>query len=186
MAPKVPTRDGEVNVYNLRESTVTSPRVYFVNGIRVTGLEHARTAAYLSVLIERPVWGVYNKTAGTGYVGSLIDLGQSVLDYLHILMGRVFEPPNDLEQDVLDDLLTAMVGRRLAQKLRRPSTVPDDKIPQLLRWLDKFSFVHWNKATIKLFKELASNKATQQRIIAHSQGNLITSDALFMMEYAFG
>jgi hypothetical protein len=47
-------------------------------------------------------------------------------------------------------------------------------------------FIVWNRATLTLFKELARHKSQRQLIIAHSQGNLITSNALFVLEDIFG
>ncbi len=162
MKVKIPSAGGEVNVYNLTGSTVTTPRVYFVNGIQVVGREHARTAAYLSVLIERPVWGVFNKTAGKGY-GLPIDLGQCVLDYAENAAARLGSRAN----------------------LRKPARIPDHKIPEFLSRVDR-QYTVWNNATLALFKELARNKSQRQLIIAHSQGNLITSNAVFVMEDVFG
>jgi hypothetical protein len=44
----------------------------------------------------------------------------------------------------------------------------------------------YNKATASLFRELRSNVTHKQVIIAHSQGNLITADALWSMVLAYG
>ena len=94
MSVTTPARDGEVNEYNPARSTVTAPRVHFVNGTQTTGRDHARTAAYLSLLIERPVWGVYNRTAGVNAFGFLRDFGQCVLDFLQNATARVGSPAN--------------------------------------------------------------------------------------------
>jgi hypothetical protein len=162
MAAPIPTADGEVNVYNLAGSPATAPRIYFVNGIRVLGRDHAVTAAYLSALIEHPVRGVYNKTAGVK-LGSVADIAQCLLDYTQNAVARL--------------------GSKGDQN--KPAKVPDAKIPEFLGRLEK-EYVVWNKATVELFKELARNKGQRQLIIAHSQGNLITSNALFVMEDVFG
>lgn len=162
MTPPIPTRDGEVNEYNLTNSTVTNPRVHFVNGIRVVGREHAVTAAYLSLLIERPVWGVYNKTAGV-LVGSLVDLGQCLLDYAQNAAARLGSRGN---RD-------------------KPPRVPDHEIPAFLSRLNR-DYVVWNQATRELFRQLVLHKGQRQLIVAHSQGNLITSNALFVLEDVFG
>jgi hypothetical protein len=162
MPPTIPASDGEVNVYNLTGSSVTTPRIYFVNGIRVVGREHALTAAYLSVLIERPVWGIYNKTAGVR-LGSVVDIAQCLLDYTQNATARLGSWGD----------------------LNKPAKVPDHKIPEFLSRLDN-QYVVWNKATMALFKELVRNKGQRQLIVAHSQGNLITSNALFVMEDVFG
>ncbi len=46
--------------------------------------------------------------------------------------------------------------------------------------------VVWNQATAALFKSLVLNRSKMQMIVAHSQGNLITSNALFAMEKFLG
>jgi hypothetical protein len=158
----IPCRDGEVNAYNLTRASNEVPRIYFVNGIRVTGRDHAQAAAYLSALIERPVWGIHNMTAGVR-LGSVVDIAQCLLDYTQNAVGRVGSTWNQ----------------------NKPAKVSDDKIPEFLRRIDQ-QFVVWNQATMALFKELARNKGRRQMIVAHSQGNLITSNALFIFEDVFG
>ena len=162
MAPPIPLSDGQVNLYNLSDSGASTPRIYFVNGIRVMPQDHAITAAYLSLLIERPVRGVYNATAGQG-LGSLGDLLQCVLDFSQNAFARPSSPSN----------------------LNKPPKIPEDKINDFLANVEK-KYLVWNKATLSLFKELVRNRHQQQIIIAHSQGNLITSNALFVMEDVLG
>lgn len=162
MAQPIPKGDGDVNLYNMGCSTVFTPRIYFVNGIRVLAGSHAQTAGYLSMLIERPVWGVYNATAGLR-IGSLVDFWQCLRDW------------------------TQNAGARLSSRsnLNKPPKVPDDKIPAFLADIEK-TYTVWNKATLSLFKQLIENRREPQMIIAHSQGNLITSNALFVMEDVLG
>jgi len=162
MTPQEPTADGQVNLYNLSDSSVSTPRIYFVNGIRVLPPVHARTAAYLSLLIERPVWGVYNATAGVR-LGSIIDVLQCALDYTENATARLTSSSN----------------------LNKPAKVPEDKIPDFLNKVEQ-QYIVWNKATVELFKELIKHRHQQQMIIAHSQGNLITSNALFVLEDVLG
>ena len=162
MTPIAPTKDGDLNQYNLGGSSVHTPRIYFVNGIRVLPREHAITASFLSLLIERPVWGVYNKTAGQA-IGSLVDVGQCLLDYFQNSTARL---SSFLNKD---------------KKL----TIPDAEIPALLDKVMRNSIV-WNKATAELFRQLVLHRNTPQMIIAHSQGNLITSNALFVVEDVLG
>lgn len=162
MTPITPTRDGEVNAYNLTGAAAGTPRIYFVNGIRVTGRDHAQTASYLSALIERPVWGIYNMTAGVR-LGSVVDIAQCMLDYTQNAVARLGS----------------------SQNMNKPALVPDHKIPDFLSRLEQ-QYVVWNKATLSLFKELARHKGQRQMIVAHSQGNLITSNALFVLEDVFG
>jgi hypothetical protein len=162
MAPPIPAGDGKVNTYNLSNSSVVAPRVYFVNGIQVLPRNHAVAASYLSLLIERPVCGIYNATVGVG-LGIVGDLLQCVLDY------------------------TQNAGARLGSRsnLGKSPKVSDAEIPEFLNHLEK-KYVVWNKATLALFRELMQNRHQQQLIVAHSQGNLITSNALFVMEDVLG
>lgn len=157
MKISIPAADGEINEYNLSRSGYYDSRIYFINGIRVSGQDHAITASLLSLLIERPIFGVYNKSAGTKR-----DLGQSALDYLQNVFARF----------------------RSRRNLNR-AAIPDHEVKKLLE--RKLKRVHvWNQATLKLFKSLVEHRHRCQRIIAHSQGNLITSNALFVLENMLG
>ena len=162
MAPTIPSGDGDVNLYNLTNSPELSARIYYVNGIQTLPRTHAVTASYLSLLIERPVWGIYNATAGMR-VGVVGDLLQCLLDY------------------------TQNAGARMSSRshFNKPSKVAEDKVPEFLDGLKK-KYIVWNKATLSLFKELVKNRHLRLMIIAHSQGNLITSNALFILEDVFG
>lgn len=158
MRPPIPRKDGEINVFNLRESSSNTPRIYYVNGIRVPPRNHTVTASLLSVLTERPVNGVYNKTSG-----ALLDLAQCGLDYLQNATARTSS----------------------SQNLNRPPVVSDDEVNAALRRMVSNSIV-WNNATFQLFRSLVEHRRTNQMIIAHSQGNLITSNALFVLEDLLG
>ncbi|MEO1497797.1 MAG: hypothetical protein AAFV43_11665 [Planctomycetota bacterium] len=157
-----PSGDGDVLCYNLSGSGAHTPRLYFVNGIRVLPNEHAVTAAYLSLLLERPIWGVYNKTAGQR-LGSLVDFGQCLLDYAQNASAR-------------------MSSHKYADAGQK---IPDSELPAFLDALEKH-YVVWNDATAALFRQLVTNRRKRQLIVAHSQGNLITSNALFAMEKLLG
>lgn len=162
MTPPIPSDDGQVNHYDLSGSGVVSPRIYFVNGIRVLPRDHAVTASYLSLLLERPVWGVYNKTAGVR-LGSIADLVQCVFDYAQNIKGRLGSHKN----------------------IGKAPTITEAEIPQFLANLKK-KYVVWNQATLELFRELVTHRHEMKYIVAHSQGNLITSNALFVLEDVLG
>ena len=162
MALAVPTRDGELNYYDLSASRAESPKIYFVNGIRVLGRDHALTASLISLLAEHPVQGIYNRTAGS-VSGLVFDVAQCALDYMEIVRARVSK------------------GRALTPDRK----IPDSELPKLVDEVLKKSAV-WNQATARLFKELILNRNTMKYIVAHSQGNLITSNALFAMEHVLG
>lgn len=83
MRPAIPSKDGEINRFNLTVSASATPRIYYVNGIRVPPRNHTVTASLLSLLTERPIHGVYNKTSG-----AILDLAQCGLDYLQNATAR--------------------------------------------------------------------------------------------------
>ncbi len=161
MAVRIPQSDGEVNCYDLKRSSRSLPRIYFVNGIRVSGRDHAVTAGLLSMLTEHTVCGVYNRSAGA-ISGLVFDIAQCALDYTQNAVARLTSGRN----------------------LNRPP-VPDSEVPALLEKVKRNSVV-WNSATLSLFEQLVLNRHSVQMIIAHSQGNLITSNALFVLEDMLG
>lgn len=158
MVPTIPVKDGDVTKYNLTDSPRSSPKLYYVNGMLTSGRDHAITASLLSILCEWPVWGVYNSSGGF-----LRDFGQSLRDYKQNATARVF-------------------GNR---KLIPCKKIQDHEIKELVDETIRRSVV-WNQATASLFKEVASNFGQKTRIVAHSQGNLITSNALLIVERVFG
>jgi hypothetical protein len=162
MAIPIPSLDGEISLFNLSNSTVCTPKIYFVNGVRVIPREHSVTASCLSLLVERPIWGVYNSTGGVR-LGSIVDFLECLQDYSGNVAGRLSWPSNRL----------------------KPRLVPEHKIGLFLSVFDLIPIVS-NKATKKLFISLVENRHSRQMIIAHSQGNLITSNALFLMEAVLG
>lgn len=164
MASAIPSADGELNVYNLSGSSADAPRVYFVNGVRVMPRDHAITASYLSLLIERPVWGLYNKT-GIVKLGSILGSG---LDFLQCLPDY-----------------TQNAGARLFSSVNKQPRIQEHQVTSFLNDVEK-NFTIWNKATAALFKDLVLHRHQMKYIIAHSQGNLITSNALFVMEDVLG
>ncbi|WDI45126.1 hypothetical protein [Bremerella sp. P1] len=156
--PTVPNKDGEVNKYNLLNIPVNTPRLYYVNGIRNSAKDHALTASLLSIVCEHPVYGVYNLSNG-----AILDMGQCVLDYTQNATARMF-------------------GNR---KLVPGKTLRNDEVQKIVEETIKGAFV-WNQATVTLFREVANNYGRNTLIVAHSQGNLITSNALFFIERVFG
>ncbi len=156
--PTVPSKDGEINKYNLLAIPAVSPRLLYVNGIRNSAKDHALTSSLLSIVCEHPVHGVYNLSNG-----ALLDLGQCLLDYTQNASARV-------------------LGNR---KLVPGKTIQVDEVKKIVNDTVKGSFV-WNQATVTLFREVANNYGRNTLIVAHSQGNLITSNALFIIERVFG
>jgi hypothetical protein len=153
----IPLNDGEISHYNLSNSAAYLPIIYYVNGIRVAGVDHAKIASLLSLLTEFPIRGVYNKTSG-----AIADFGQCLLDYSQNAGARLF-----------------------SSGLTPAKNISDRDLPAEINKLINGAIV-WNKATASLFEQLALNRSKRQMIIAHSQGNLITSNALFVLESFLG
>ena len=154
---KIPSADGETNLYDITSSNVAVPRVIYVNGMQTDGRTHAKTAALLSLVTERSVFGIYNRTQGF-----VVDGLQSGLDYIQNAVGR---------------------GSR--NSLTPDRKVPAHEVPKLAEEIIAKSTV-WNKATPALLRTLMRNIKSRQLIVAHSQGNLITSNALFVLQNALG
>ena len=112
--------------------------------------------------VEHPIWGVYNQTAGQK-LGSVVDVLQCVLDFAQNSLARTTSSGNQ--------------GKN--------PKIPENKMDEFLRDLEK-KYVVWNRATLQLFRQLAIHRNKRQFIVAHSQGNLITSNALFVLEDVLG
>lgn len=163
MLVPIPANDGAVNQYNLGQSCSATPRIYYVNGVRTVPREHAATAALMSLLVEHPVWGVYNATSGVEWYKAGHDFMQCILEVIQNATARPFSPG----------------------KQGKPGKISEAEIPAFLNDLEK-KYIIWNQATASLFRELVKNRHEEQKIIAHSQGNLITSNALFIVEDVLG
>jgi hypothetical protein len=184
----IPETNGQVTEYAAVLPPNSVPRNYYVNGIQTDGETHAKTTFALSLLTEHVVNGVYNATAGKG-AGIVLDLLQCGADWTDIFLSKIAEIGNLGVSGAVDSVINYVRGRRgLAPK--DPGSVADairQRIPQDKR----IAFIErclamYNKATASLFRQLHANLDQQQMIIAHSQGNLITADALWSMVMAFG
>jgi LysM repeat protein len=184
----IPTNDGQVIEYTAVLPPNSVPRIYYVNGIQTDGEGHAKTAYALSVLTEHVVEGVFNATAGKG-AGIIVDLLQCGADWIDVFLSKLAEIGNIG--------LSAAIGAAVnfaRDKQGLPAQDPvsvanaiREKIPQSMRVL----FIErclgtYNRATASLFQQLRTHLGERQVIIAHSQGNLITADALWSMVIAFG
>src|SRR6056297_2963101 len=153
-----PSRDGELKLYDPTGARISNPKIYYVNGTRVLPRDHAVTASLISLITERPVWGVYNQTSGV-ISGFYFDFKQCLRDYTQNATAR------------MGSNRRLVPNRNIAPD--RVASVVDDVMKR---------YVIWNQATATLFKTLAVNQEKMQLIVAHSQGNLITSNALFVLE----
>jgi hypothetical protein len=184
----IPTSNGQVLEYQTVMPPNTVPRIYYVNGIQTDAETHAKTATALSLLTERVVHGVYNATAGIG-AGIAVDLLQCGADWGDIFLSKLAEIGNSRVNRVVNGVI-----RFVRDKLGSPQDDPvnvADLVRQRIPEQDRVALIEgcvsiYNKATASLFRELRTNLAQRQIIIAHSQGNLITADALWSMVIAYG
>jgi hypothetical protein len=205
MAIPIPKADGEVNTYVLAGLTADDPIIYYVNGIQTGGKEHAETAATLAMIAERPVVGVYNASGGAGTPkGFAIDLAQCLGDWASSTGNKLLEWGNLGVNKVVDAVRDG--AHHAGQFAKHPfggggpkppppsqtdpfnaadhvrKLVAEDKRVKLIEWkLEKY-----NRATASLFRQLREHKGRRQWVVAHSQGNLVTCDALWAMVLAYG
>jgi hypothetical protein len=185
---QIPSFDGQVLAYQVIEPSLMAPRIYYVNGIQTTAEGHAQTATGLSILTERVVHGVYNQSAGKG-AGIILDLLQCGADWVDIFLSKVAEIGNIGVNKAITSV-TNFVRGAVGKPPRDPVNVANSirqRIPEKHRLsLIEGSLSLYNKATASLFTQLRNNVGQKQVIIAHSQGNLITADALWSMVIAYG
>jgi|GEM_PF-3405694 len=184
----IPVSNGQVIDYAAVVPSNSTPRIYYVNGIQTDGADHAKTAYTLSVLTEHVVHGVYNATAGKG-IGIIIDLLQCGADWVDVFLSKLAEIGNIGLSAAVDAVVSFVRGKQ-GLPPKDPASVADairQKIPQA----DRVAFIEnclrtYNRATASLFQQLRTHLGERQIIVAHSQGNLITADALWSMVIAFG
>lgn len=140
-----------------------SRRVIFVNGMNNNGTHHRDSAWFLSYIQLCPVIGVFNKTDG-----GLKDFGQCLTDKLTI---QGTAPIPGSPKIVFDAILK--IEELISGK-------PLDRAEAMTRYLAS------NPATVALFKLLRSPAAKDVPIYAHSQGNIILSNALQAVEIVDG
>lgn len=153
----VPSKDGELTEYHNKEATATQwfnpgRKILFVNGMANTGANHAESALALSLLQMCPVIGLYNRTSS-----AFEDLSQCLFDKYQWDGPRSASP-----QDMLDAAVATGVAR--GQK--------DDPARVMEAALER------NPAAAAMFRLLRQPEHRGASIFAHSQGNLILSNAL--------
>lgn len=168
-----PSGDGDINLYISPEAAGKSwfnagRRVIFVNGMANSKSDHASSARALSLLQGCPVIGVYNETDGTW-----VDLGQCITDkasLAHVQAGLLM---------TYDQWMTAAQALYLAARALRPGLTSVEFFDTLIAS---------NRSTSALYRLLASGivSLSATPIYCHSQGNLITSNALTAVSMALG
>jgi hypothetical protein len=170
-------------------------RIYYVNGIQTDPPAHVRAAELVASIAERPVHGVFNASGGLGLPGSFaVDLAQCFADWSSSFAAKVTEYAG------LAVSAPVNAGRQLGHALRRlfdphapaPHTVnllvdAHRLIPEAVRVrLVEGKLGLYNRATQTLYRELRGLGGRPAMVVAHSQGNLITCDALWAMVYTYG
>jgi len=166
-----PTRDGEINRYINAEALSKSwfdhqREVVFVNGMANSGEDHKKSALGLSLLQGCTVIGVFNKAGGFW-----ADLGQCLRDK-GVLVGV-----QSGDFTVWSAAFDAAYADAVQSK------------PGLSKIDYMETMVAGNEATASLYRYVV-NQTPQERaklkIFCHSQGNLITSNALTAVALALG
>ncbi len=181
-----PWRDGEVNVYvftDLPDETTDktkeflvddlqklemdidhTARAVFINGMGNTGQDNMESSCILSLLLMRPVISVYNRESD--FWG---DLGQCLRDKINF-QGWPINP--------------AQQFKKLAERENAKSLSAQIRLMQNILGTGRLG----NRATASLFGVLAEGEGQDINtpIYAHSQGNLILSNALQALKIVKG
>ncbi len=186
----IPTADGDVLRYDPPTLTSHSPRIYYVNGIRTSAAVHAKTAAMMAMITQRPVYGVYNLSQ----LGGVVDFGQCVADWISNTGMKLTELTAvganklaNMAQSGWHDIKSFFGSKDAPPVTKNHLAGKLSLVPEKAR----IAFIEgrlalYNKATLALYRQLRTHRNEPQYIIAHSQGNLITSDALWAMVFSYG
>ena len=166
-----PASDGDAIVYEISPvpeglTFDRNRRVVFINGMMNSAADHARSARKLSEVQACPVLGIFNKSSGFDR-----DIVQCIKDKVTLVGPQAGNFPA-WEKAVND----AYLSERAAQ----PNLGKKDYVATI---------VAGNKATLSLYHYVSSIDAETRRalkIFCHSQGNLITSNALTAVALALG
>jgi len=170
-----PKKDGDVYLFISGEVGTQSwfnkgQKAIFVNGMDNVGKEHRKSAITLSTMLACPVTGVFNETAGVWS-----DLGQCIKDK------AAFDFTAGLGRPMLtfnDWKLVVDLGHSVVKKAQRNMT----------RVAYVRTLIASNAATAALYDLLLEPgySLSSVPIFAHSQGNLIASNALTALALAKG
>lgn len=163
-ANPTPTKDGEINTYYTEigrgDFFDENRRVIFINGMGNSGADHRSSAMALSALQMCPVIGIYNMSSGF-----FPDLGQCIADKWQFNNPMPGDPAKAFEELVKE-----------TQK----------KDPSKTRAAIARDVVSRNGACAAVFDVLRDPAMKTYPIFAHSQGNLILSNALQAVALADG
>ncbi len=183
-----PISDGEIIAYKAAPEFANTPRIFYVNGMQTTAEGLASSAWALSALTEHEVHGVYNKSAGIHKIGKVIDVAQCVDDWLNGVNSKVSEIYS-AGIDGAINRVRATYHQVMGKESSTPSSFTQNmrmKIPFEARLAIVERRISANPPVASLFKALQTSLASQQFIVAHSQGNLITVNALWALVFVYG
>ncbi len=170
----LPKTDGDVNLYVNAEAAAqgwfsTNRRVIFVNGMDNSPADHRDSALGLSMLQGCPVIGVFNRSDGLWG-----DLGQCVADKLRM------SPVQSGSETGYEGWALGVEALYLLAKKAYPMLQKTDFVGTM---------IDGNPATHSLYGLLVGQGGVARSITpiySHSQGNLITSNALTAVALALG
>lgn len=166
-----PGFDGDINLFRT-PGYKTQPwfnlnrRVVFINGMLNDEEAHATAARALSMTQACPVVGIYNQSQS-----GLADFGQCIKDKLTLLQPL----PGSLSA-----WSRAVDAGYAEAKAVNPTLKKVDFVEKL---------IDGNKATVSMYRyftSLSQIERAQLKVFCHSQGNLITSNALVATQLALG
>jgi len=166
-----PGFDGDINIYRAPGYKTQawfnlSRRVVFINGMLNDENDHATAARALSMTQACPVIGIYNKSQS-----GLADFGQCITDKLTLVQPI----PGSLGA-----WISAVDSAYADAKNANPTLKKVDFVEKL---------IDGNKATVAMYRyftSLSQIERAQLKVFCHSQGNLITSNALTATQLALG
>lgn len=169
-----PNADGDLTEYEAEDFRrmqffSRTRRAIFVNGMQNSATDHRDSATLLSSLLRCPVYGLYNASEGFG-----ADFKQCINDKASFLGRSVASEVHfSVLVEIVDQLHAAAIAAGTGRTARH----------EIVEWL-----LDGNRATLELYRKLRSGPLADKRlpIYAHSQGNLITSNALAAVALADG
>lgn len=186
-----PVADGQVTQFpppDGKRARNLATKFYYVNGINTTGSAHRITATVIADIVEDEVTGIYNLTNGM-----LADLSQCVGDWINIVRSQLGEQ-GFFRDRLTQSMITTLAGISLPMRLSSPYlhamreayVAPAEIQPRTEAIEEIRKSLARNQASLSLFDELRQDLGRSQIVIAHSQGNLITSFTLWALQAVYG
>ncbi len=182
--------DGDVVRFTHCSSSSADPDILFVNGMRVDPSSFATSGVTLACITGKSVKGIYNHSAintNGSVLGSVIDALQCVDDWIRAIQNQLREDIGQAIRQALQQVNELYEAKRFSFHTENNANLFLQMMrPEVAVLLWEFFLIEKNAATFSLFKVLAKNLGSTQRIVAHSQGNLITANALWAIQAAYG